>query len=74
MVYATFGAFLIISAAYVIGKCVKDVWPWKTSALLSLTGSLLFLASAICLLQNWSETKSRNSWQPNTQRFVKNVT
>lgn len=44
-------------------------WPWKTSALLSLTGCLLFIASAVCLLQNWSETKSRNSWQPNTQRL-----
>lgn len=43
--------------------------PWKISSLLSFLGTVLFIASAAAILRDWSETKSRNYWPPNSQRM-----
>ncbi|XP_037050282.1 uncharacterized protein LOC119084418 isoform X2 [Bradysia coprophila] len=68
LAYSTFASYLIISAAYLFGKLVKDHWPWKTTAALSLIGFILYAACAATLLKDWVETKERNYWPPNTQR------
>ncbi|XP_037050286.1 uncharacterized protein LOC119084418 isoform X4 [Bradysia coprophila] len=69
LAYSTFASYLIISAAYLFGKLVKDHWPWKTTAALSLIGFILYAACAATLLKDWVETKERNYWPPNTQRL-----
>lgn len=43
--------------------------PWKVSALFNFIGLVLFVACAATILRDWSETKSRNYWPPNTQRL-----
>lgn len=45
-------------------------WPWKTSAVLSFIGAIMFIATASAVLADWANTKERNYWPPNTQRFV----
>ncbi|KAL1377808.1 hypothetical protein pipiens_004120 [Culex pipiens pipiens] len=47
--------------------CLASI-PWKLQSLLNLTAFILYLASAACILNDWSETKTRNYWPPNTQR------
>jgi len=67
--YVPFGAFLIICAAYLIGKAFRDTIPWKVTALLNLVGAILFTACAVMILKDWSDTKERNYWPPNTTRM-----
>uniref|UniRef100_A0A1B0C8M3 Uncharacterized protein n=2 Tax=Lutzomyia longipalpis TaxID=7200 RepID=A0A1B0C8M3_LUTLO len=67
--YATFGAYIIISGAYLLGKVFQDTMTWKTAALLNFIGAILFVACGAALLRDWSETKNRNYWHPNTQRM-----
>lgn len=43
--------------------------PWKSSALIALTGLILFIATSIALFSDWSDAKIRHVWPPNTQRF-----
>lgn len=43
-------------------------WPWKTLSILSCTAMLLFLICGVFLLKDWSDTKERNFWPPNTTR------
>jgi hypothetical protein len=43
--------------------------PWKITAVLNLVGSVLFATCAICILKDWSDTKERNYWPPNTTRM-----
>uniref|UniRef100_A0A2M3ZBK5 Putative secreted protein member of chemokine-like factor super family n=1 Tax=Anopheles braziliensis TaxID=58242 RepID=A0A2M3ZBK5_9DIPT len=69
LAYGTFVTFLIFSVIYLFGKVVRDNFPWKLSSLLNLTGFILYLATAACVLKDWSETKNRNIWPPNTQRM-----
>ena len=44
-------------------------FPWKVTALLNLVGTILFTACAIIILKDWSDTKERNYWPPNTTRM-----
>lgn len=67
--YATFATFLIISAVYLLGRVIRDVWPWRTVSILSFIGTILFLACGVCTLKDWSDTKERNFWPPNTTRL-----
>jgi hypothetical protein len=67
--YVTFGAFIIVCAAYLIGKAFRDTIPWKVTAILNLVGTLLFTACAVIILKDWSDTKERNYWPPNTTRM-----
>lgn len=69
LAYATFATFLVFSVVYLFGKVIRDDFPWKLSSLLNLTGFILYLATAACILTDWSETKNRNYWPPNTQRM-----
>ncbi|XP_050071132.1 uncharacterized protein LOC126559072 [Anopheles maculipalpis] len=69
LAYATFAMFLVFSVVYLFGKVIRDNFPWKLSSLLNLTGFILYLATAACILSDWSETKNRNYWPPNTQRM-----
>ncbi|XP_058130623.1 uncharacterized protein LOC131288374 [Anopheles ziemanni] len=69
LAYATFATFLVFSVIYLFGKVIRDDFPWKLSSLLNLTGFILYLATAACILTDWSETKNRNYWPPNTQRM-----
>lgn len=69
LAYVTFGSFIIICAAYLIGKVFRDTIPWKLTALLNLVGTILFTACAITILKDWSDTKERNYWPPNTTRM-----
>lgn len=43
--------------------------PWKVTAILNLVGTLLFTACAVIILKDWSDTKERNYWPPNTTRM-----
>lgn len=38
-------------------------------AILNLVGTTLFIACAIVILKDWSDTKERNYWPPNTTRM-----
>ncbi|XP_055716487.1 uncharacterized protein LOC129810183 isoform X2 [Phlebotomus papatasi] len=67
--YATFGAYIIICGAYLLGKVFQDTMSWKTAALLNFIGAVLFVACGATLLRDWSITKNRNYWHPNTQRM-----
>lgn len=67
--YVTFGAFIIICALYLLGKVFHDTIPWKLTALINIIGAFLFAACAILILKNWSDTKERNYWPPNTTRM-----
>jgi len=67
--YATFATFLIICATYLLGKVIRDAWPWRTLAVLSFIGTILFLACGVCILKDWSDTKERSFWPPNTTRL-----
>ncbi|KAJ6635962.1 hypothetical protein Bhyg_14548 [Pseudolycoriella hygida] len=69
LAYSTFASYLIITAVYLFGKLVRDNWPWKTSAVLSLIAFLLYTACAATILKDWVDTKERNYWPPNTQRY-----
>ncbi|XP_041766370.1 uncharacterized protein LOC121590618 isoform X1 [Anopheles merus] len=69
LAYGTFVLFLAFSVVYLFGKVIRDNFPWKLSSLLNLTGFILYLATAACILNDWSETKNRNYWPPNTQRM-----
>ncbi|CAG9803898.1 unnamed protein product [Chironomus riparius] len=69
LAYVTFGSFVVISAAYLMGKAFRDTFPWKVTALLNLVGTILFTACAIIILKDWSDTKERNYWPPNTTRM-----
>ncbi|XP_053680032.1 uncharacterized protein LOC128730965 isoform X1 [Anopheles nili] len=69
LAYGTFVTFLVFSVIYLFGKVIRDNFPWKLNSLLNLTGFILYLATAVCLLKDWSETKNRNYWPPNTQRM-----
>uniref|UniRef100_A0A182TYP1 MARVEL domain-containing protein n=1 Tax=Anopheles melas TaxID=34690 RepID=A0A182TYP1_9DIPT len=69
LAYGTFVLFLVFSVVYLFGKVIRDNFPWKLSSLLNLTGFILYLATAACILNDWSETKNRNYWPPNTQRM-----
>lgn len=68
LAYSTFVPFLIFSVIYLFGKVIRENIPWKLQSLLNLTAFILYLASAACILNDWSETKTRNYWPPNTQR------
>jgi len=39
------------------------------TALLNLVGAILFTACAVTILKDWSDTKERNYWPPNTTRM-----
>uniref|UniRef100_T1D528 Putative plasma membrane protein n=1 Tax=Psorophora albipes TaxID=869069 RepID=T1D528_9DIPT len=69
LAYSTFVPFLIFSVIYLFGKVIRENIPWKLQSLLNLTAFILHLATAICILMDWSETKNRNYWPPNTQRM-----
>lgn len=43
--------------------------PWKLTAFLNLVGTILFTACAVTILKDWSDTKERNYWPPNTTRM-----
>lgn len=43
--------------------------PWKVLSILNLVGTMLFTACAIAILKDWSDTKERNYWPPNTTRM-----
>uniref|UniRef100_A0A1B0CZ50 Uncharacterized protein n=1 Tax=Phlebotomus papatasi TaxID=29031 RepID=A0A1B0CZ50_PHLPP len=55
--------------AYLLGKVFQDTMSWKTAALLNFIGAVLFVACGATLLRDWSITKNRNYWHPNTQRM-----
>lgn len=38
-------------------------------SILNLAGTLLFTACAVTILKDWSDTKERNYWPPNTTRM-----
>ncbi|XP_021709849.1 uncharacterized protein LOC5574129 isoform X2 [Aedes aegypti] len=69
LAYSTFVPFLMFSVIYLFGKVIRENIPWKLQSLLNLTAFILYLATAICILHDWSETKNRNYWPPNTQRM-----
>lgn len=69
LAYSTFVPFLIFSVIYLFGKVIRENIPWKLQSLLNLTAFILYLATAACILNDWSETKTRNYWPPNTQRM-----
>ncbi|KAG5682161.1 hypothetical protein PVAND_011533 [Polypedilum vanderplanki] len=69
LAYVTFGSFIIIAAAYLLGKIFRDTFPWRVTALLNLVGAILFTACAVTILKDWSDTKERNYWPPNTTRM-----
>ncbi|XP_062555089.1 uncharacterized protein LOC134220119 isoform X2 [Armigeres subalbatus] len=69
LAYSTFVSFLIFSVIYLFGKVIRENIPWKLQSLLNLTAFILYLTTAICILHDWSETKNRNYWPPNTQRM-----
>lgn len=68
LVYSTFSTFIIITGIYILGKLFRDNIQWKTSALISLVGIIMFIASAVALLNNWQNAKNTSTWTPNTQR------
>lgn len=43
--------------------------PWRIVAVLNLVGTVLFTACAVTILKDWSDTKERNYWPPNTTRM-----
>lgn len=49
-------------------KCFSSI-PWKVTAILNLIGAILFTACAVTILKDWSDTKERNYWPPNTTRM-----
>ncbi|XP_055542712.1 uncharacterized protein LOC129728302 isoform X2 [Wyeomyia smithii] len=69
LAYSTFVPFLILSVIYLFGKVLRENVPWKLQSLLNLTAFIMYLATAACILSDWSETKNRNYWPPNTQRM-----
>lgn len=52
----------------IVDKCLSSI-PWKVTALLNLVGAILFTACAVLILKDWSDTKERNYWPPNTTRM-----
>ncbi|XP_055305535.1 uncharacterized protein LOC129570116 isoform X3 [Sitodiplosis mosellana] len=64
--YVTFGSFLIYSIVFLIGKLIRDEWPWKTTSILACVATFLFFICGVFLLKDWSDTKERNFWPPNT--------
>ncbi|XP_055643251.1 uncharacterized protein LOC129779667 [Toxorhynchites rutilus septentrionalis] len=69
LAYSTFVPFLIFSVIYLFGKIIRENIPWKIQSLLNLTAFILYLATAVCILNDWADTKNRNYWPPNTQRM-----
>lgn len=67
--YVTFGAFIIICATYLLGKISRDSFSWRVLAIFNVVGTALFTACAIVILKDWSDTKERNYWPPNTTRM-----
>ncbi|XP_031626155.1 uncharacterized protein LOC116342614 isoform X2 [Contarinia nasturtii] len=65
-VYVTFGSYLIYTLIFLIGKLIRDEWPWKTASIFACVAVFLFLVCGFLLLKNWSDTKERNIWPPNT--------
>ncbi|XP_031626157.1 uncharacterized protein LOC116342614 isoform X4 [Contarinia nasturtii] len=68
-VYVTFGSYLIYTLIFLIGKLIRDEWPWKTASIFACVAVFLFLVCGFLLLKNWSDTKERNIWPPNTTRL-----
>ncbi|XP_055376840.1 uncharacterized protein LOC129609029 isoform X2 [Condylostylus longicornis] len=67
--YATFGGFLIYTGIYLIVRLLQETTGWRTSAFWSLVGFVLFLACAIAVLRDYTATKERYYWHPQTQRL-----
>lgn len=67
--YVTFGSFLIYTIVFLIGKLIRDEWPWKTTSILACVATFLFFICGVFLLKDWSDTKERNFWPPNTTRL-----
>lgn len=42
---------------------------WKITAIINLVGAILFTACAVVILKDWSDSKERNYWPPNTTRM-----
>jgi hypothetical protein len=36
---------------------------------MALVAFILHLATGACILRDWSDTKAKNYWPPNTQRY-----
>lgn len=43
--------------------------PWKVTGLINFVATVLFVACAVTILKDWSDTKERNYWPPNTTRM-----
>jgi len=69
LAYVTFGGFVIVCGAYIVGKVFHDSIPWKTTAILNFIGVCLFVATGACILRDWSDIKIRGYWPPNTTRM-----
>ncbi|XP_058821930.1 uncharacterized protein LOC131683712 [Topomyia yanbarensis] len=69
LAYSTFVPFLIFPVVYLLGKVLQENVPWKLQSLLNLTAFIMYIATAACILSDWSEAKTRSYWPPNTQRM-----
>ncbi|CRK99327.1 CLUMA_CG012606, isoform A [Clunio marinus] len=67
--YSTFGTFTTVCLAFLIAKALRDNVPWKYSTILNLAGFFGFAACAVVIFKDWSDTKERNYWPPNTTRL-----
>lgn len=67
--YVTFGCLLIYTSIHLIMTMFGDATPWKTATVWSFIGFFLILSSTALLFRDWSNTKEKNYWEPNTTRL-----
>ncbi|XP_058446649.1 uncharacterized protein LOC131427461 isoform X2 [Malaya genurostris] len=69
LAYSTFVTFLIFPVIYLFGKLLRENVPWKLQSLLNLIAFIMYIATAVCVLSDWSDAKTKSYWPPNTQRM-----
>lgn len=67
--YATFGAYFLYCVGFLVAHLCNDYWPWKSTTVWELLGTLLFTLCNIMLHKDWSDAKERNFWPPNQERM-----
>lgn len=67
--YVTFGSLLIYTSIHLIMTMFGEPTPWKTATVWSFVGFFLVLSSTALLFRDWTNTKERNYWEPNTTRL-----